>query len=594
MPLRQREEVQEMLRKLIQDYRPLKAAGAVLTGWMLACSFPLPPVLKGMEGAGAAWMALIPLMLVVRCSRPRAAFGWGWLGGMVCWLLSLSWLLSLRHTWNDAVLLPALGWMALSAYCAVFIGLFAFVFAAVPGGVAVTAAPDGHDGAGTITGRSGGMAARLLPVLAAPVLWAGTEVLRATLFTGFPWNPLGVSQYRNVPIIQLAKFGGVYAVSALVVLLNAALAMTILRICTEVWQRRPHRRRVHVELLAGLGVVALCWSWGVRVVRQAPPETGRLLRVAAVQPAVPQVQKWSEAHERDIYAALRGQTELALMSRPDLVVWPETATPGMLGVDPESSHLAESLAAEGCWLLAGSMDFIQPEGRKASYLNGSFLLSPSGAVEAVYHKRHLVIFGEYLPFESWFPFLERWAPLGFSCIPGAARQPLMRLVPAGVAGGESAAVPLSVLICFEDAFPYLARRDVRGGARLLINQTNDSWFDGSAASRQHMANAVLRTVENRVPLVRAANTGVTCFVDRFGRLVDLFMTPDGDTESRGFSVSAVTVSGPDMVLTPYTRYGDLLFGLPCALLTLLSVILSAMLPVWRRSRTGSRCAPEAD
>lgn len=585
MPLRKREKIQEMLRKLINRVFAAKAAGSVLTGWLLACSFPLPPGLEGLEGAGAAWMALIPLMLAVRCSRPRAAFGWGWFGGLVFWLLSLSWLLSLRHSWGN-LLLPALGWLALSAYCAFYIGIFAYLLAAVPDGSSAT--PAGDDGA-ACPDPAFRQLWWLLPVVAAPVLWAGTELLRGTLFSGFPWNPLGVSQYRNVAVIQIAGVGGVYAVSALIVLLNAALAMTILRVCREIRQRR-HRRRVHVELMAGLVTVALCWSWGVRLVRQAPPLAGTALRVAAVQPAVPQAQKWSEAHERDVFSALRGQTELALLSRPDLVVWPETASPGMLRVDPASRNLAESLALEGAWLLAGTMDIAQPAGSEDCYLNGSFLFAPSGALDAVYHKRHLVLFGEYLPFEEWFPFMKRWAPLGFSCIRGDPRQPLMKLAAPSSRATGADPVLFSVLICFEDVFPYLARRDVLRGARLLINQTNDSWFDGSAASRQHMANAVLRTVENRVPLVRSANTGVTCFADRFGRLTDLFMTADGDTQARGFSVSAVAVPGAGTPLTLYTRYGDRMFGLPCAFLT----VLGALLPLRRRLRTATRSSLGSD
>lgn len=543
-----------MLRKLIDKAFLVKAGGAAITGWLLACSFPLPHRLEGMEGAGAAWMALIPLMLIARCSRPRAAMMWGWAAGFLFWLVSLSWLLSLSQTWGN-VLLPALGWIALSAYCAFYTGLFAFTFAAVPS------------------------TWRLLPVLAAPVLWGGAEWLRSTLFSGFPWNPLGVSQYHNIAAIQVASLGGVYAVSAVIVLLNSALALTILRMVDEIRLRLP-RRRLHVELMAGLVVVALCWSWGVRSVRQARPVAVTLLRVAAVQPSIPQLLKWSETADRDIITVLREQTELALMSRPDLIVWPETVTPGMLRVDPESQQLAESLAAEGSWLLVGSMDYRQDEGEDPEYLNGSFLMSPAGSMEGVYHKRHLVLFGECLPFETWIPWLKRWSPLGFSCVRGGDTQPLMRLTPLS-AGLDSNAEPisLSVLICFEDAFPYLARRDVRRGARVLINQTNDAWFDGSSASRQHMANAVLRAVENRVPLVRAANTGITCFVDRFGRITKWSVTDTDEAQVRGFfnSDPGLFVPSEAMPLTLYTRVGDLLFGLPCAVIT----VLVALWSIWR-------------
>jgi apolipoprotein N-acyltransferase len=529
-----------MLRNLITRIVLLKAGGVAISGWLLACAFPLPPGLEGLEGAGAAWMALIPLLLVVRASRPRAAFAWGWASGFLFWLLTLSWLLALRHTWGG-VAMPTLGWIALSAYCALYTGLFAFVLAAVPDKW------------------------RLLPVLAAPILWAGTEWLRATLFSGFPWNPLGVSQHTNIAAIQIAGLGGVYAVSALIVLLNAALAMTILRVYGEIRNRQARRRRVHSELMVGLTAVAVCWSWGVRSVRQGAKEAaGPTLRVAAIQPAIPQLQKWNEAHEHEINKALGEKTELAMMSRPDLIVWPETATPGMMRIDPLSQRLIESVAAQGeAYLLAGSMDYRQLPGQDPQYLNASFLVSTNGQVKAVYNKRHLVLFGEYLPFENQLPFMKRWSPLGFSCVRGEPDQPLMEL--ATPATADHPPVALSVLICFEDVFPYLARRDVRRGARLLVNQTNDAWFDGSAASRQHMANAVLRTVENRVPMVRAANTGISCFIDRFGRIIKCL-----PGHGHGYLVDELGTSSADMPLTPYTRKGDWLFGLPCALATVLA------------------------
>lgn len=551
-----------MLRKLINPATLAKAGAAAFSGWVLSCAFPLPETLEGLEGAGAAWMALIPLLLVIRASRPKAAFAWGWASGFLFWLLTLSWLLALRHTWGG-VAMPALGWVALSAYCALYTGLFAFVFAAVPG-------------------------TRLLPLLAAPVLWAGTEWLRATLFSGFPWNPLGVSQYRNIAAIQVAGVGGVYAVSALIMLLNTALAMTILRIFSEIRSRITRRRRVHTELMVGLAAVAICWSWGVRTVRQTPPYAGASLRVAAIQPAIPQLQKWSASFETDIAKALGEQTEFALMTRPDLVVWPETATPGMLRIDPLSQRLVESVSTQGdAYLLAGSMDYRQLPGQDPEYLNASFLVSTNGQIETVYNKRHLVLFGEYLPFENQLPFVKNWSPLGFSCIGGEPNQPLMELATPGTDRHEP--VLLSVLICFEDVFPYLARRDVRRGARLLVNQTNDAWFDGSAASRQHMANAVLRTVENRVPMVRAANTGITCFIDRFGRIAKR-----ESSLGHGFSNAPVTASAADMPLTPYTRTGDWLFGLPCALATALATLFMLLRDrIAGCLRTGRQSAPEA-
>jgi apolipoprotein N-acyltransferase len=340
--------------------------------------------------------------------------------------------------------------------------------------------------------------------------------------------------------------------------------------------------------MVGLAIVAICWSWGVRTVRKASPGKGSLLRVVAIQPAIPQLQKWNETHEAEIVKALKEQTELALMCKPDLIVWPETATPGMLRIDPVSLRLLEMVANHGqTALLAGSMDYRQEDDHDPEYLNASFLISTNGQISASYNKRHLVLFGEILPFERQVPFIQRWSPLGFSCVPGEPDQPLMQLANPT---RNAPPIPLSVLICFEDAFPYLARRDVRRGARLLINQTNDAWFDGSAASRQHMANAALRTVENRLPMVRAANTGITCFIDRFGRITERVLPSQGNNQSRGFSVASIRAGTSEMALTLYTRFGDWILGIPCAIATLLW-----MLWMWRsshRARFRNECQSE--
>jgi apolipoprotein N-acyltransferase len=524
-----------------------RTLAVLLSSFLLACAFPLPPVLRAMEGSSAAWLALIPLILVARLSRPENAFWWGWLCGFLFWLVSAAWVLELRQTWG---FLPVviLAWVALAAYCALYTGLFAFLLAGIwPGGKR-----------------------RLALVLMAPVIWVGCEYLRAVLLTGFPWNVLGASQYRNIAAIQLASWGGTYAVSGVIVLLNAALALTALRIVGEI-RRRESRRRIHYELMLGLVAIALCWSWGVRTVRRGVPggEAEAIVRIAAVQPNIPQVQKWSEAHRQDAYLALKEQTELAVMSRPSLMIWPETAIPDLLRIDPIAQSVVTSLVTNGPQLLVGSMDYEQL-GEDVLYYNASFLVDSSSSIVGTYRKRHLVPFGEYVPFENQFALIKRLAPLGFSCVPGSPVGPLeLRVVQEGV---ETTA-NFGVLICFEDVFPYLARKDVGAGARFLVNQTNDAWFDPSAASRQHMANAVFRAVENRVPLVRCANTGVTCFVDRFGRIVELLAGDDGGTALKGFSVSELRIPPADMPLTPYTRFGDWLWARPCAMLVIILLLI---------------------
>jgi apolipoprotein N-acyltransferase len=543
-----------------------RVLAVLLSSFLLACSFPLPPGLETMEGPSAVWLGLIPLILVARTTRPKFAFWWGWLCGFLFWLVAVSWILRLQDSWG-CLPMVLLAWVALAAYCALYMGLFAFLLSSV---FSAKGASSVHP-----------QVRRLTVVVLAPLIWVGCEYLRAVLGTGFPWNLLGASQYRNTAVIQIASWGGVYAVSGVIVLLNAAVAITALRIVEEI-RSRSRRRRVHVELMLGLTVVALCWARGVSSVRRGEAEarTTHSIRIAAIQPNIPQIQKWSEDHRYGAYQSLREQTELAVMSRPALMIWPETAIPDLLRVDPMAQSVVASLVTDESWLLVGSMDFEQPNDDRVDYYNGSFLVNGGGRIMESYRKRHLVPFGEYLPFENQIPLIKELAPLGFSCMPGEDSSTLFELPHGGADAPEIA--KFGVLICFEDVFPYLARRDVQAGAQFLVNQTNDGWFKNSSASRQHLVNAVFRAVENRTPLVRCANTGVTCFIDRFGRIAEMLVGDAGKTELRGFSVAELVPRPRAAAFTPYTRFGDWLFALPCAMLVVMLGIALVVGSVRRR------------
>jgi apolipoprotein N-acyltransferase len=547
--------------------------GVAVSALLLASSFPLPDFLKGLESASAVWLGLIPLIIVIRTSRPRAAFWWSWLSGFMFWLVSLIWLLQLRNSWGNLPLV-ALGWVALAAYCALYTGIFGLL-------LSVIYPVPAQDCAGRST-----MWRRLAPVLAAPLIWVGCEYLRSWIGTGFPWNALGVSQYRNIASIQVAALGGVYAVSALIVLLNAALAMTALRVSREIFMR-AERQRVHYEMMLGLLLVALCWSFGVQRVKSGDAACRRLdgIRMAVVQPDIPQPQKWDEAFGAAAHKALREGSELAQSGGSDLLLWPETALPEVLRMDESAQKLVRDVVRSAKTpLLLGAMDAVASPNGRVDYYNCGFIVSSNGCLLGEYRKRHLVPFGEYIPFENQVAFIKRMAPLGFSCMPGEKRQVLMKI--RNSAGDE---VSLGVLICFEDTFGYLARDDVRRGARVLINLTNDAWFDPSAASRQHMANAVLRAVENRVPLVRCANTGVSCFVDRFGRIADTDIiagNSDGHGIS-GFLVSELRFEGADMPLTPYTRFGDWLFAIPCAVMVVVMLLRLLWMARYNKKRAAA-------
>ncbi|MDD5521465.1 MAG: apolipoprotein N-acyltransferase [Kiritimatiellae bacterium] len=522
----------------LRTYTSWYLAGSICSGILLAAAFP------PFEWGSIAWVAFIPLILVLRNMSARQAFGWGWLSGMVFWLISISWLLRLAFTGTNFIVAIS-AWILLSAYCALYTGAFAMVI--------------------TCSWQVLGTEREWRPiglVIVAPIVWVGFEYLRSTLFTGFAWNTLGVSQYRLLPIIQVAEFGGVYAVSAFVILINTALMLTGIRF----WAlfRRKRARKINVEMMIAVsiwGIYMWCYFDAVKAFSRLNKQ-GTAVRIASVQPNIPQYKKWPLQYENEIYTKVKDQTELAMSAKPDLIVWPETVVPSLIKRDPGCSAFVTELARRGSPILVGSLD-CEVVGDSDIFFNSSILIDAAGRIGGQYNKRHLVPFGEYLPFERTFPFIQKLAPLGYSCTPGTFST-VFRL--------EKPAIAFSSLICFEDTVAGLARESVKNGARLLINQTNDAWFDGSSAAIQHMAHCVFRCIENRVPAIRSANTGITCFIDSFGR-IDVLKSGGRSTCFSGFTVGTLMLPPDDMALTFYTRNGDIPFALPCG-------VISTILLLW--------------
>jgi len=485
---------------------------SLLSGLMLALAFP------GTGWTELSWVGLVPLMLAARAVQPRRAVFLGWLAGAVFFLLSLFWLSNLAHTVEGIGFkaVSILSYVLLSFYCAVFF---------VPLSVLIS-----------IWTKRWGTAhwlSNLLLMIAASAVWTGSEYLRSVLFTGFPWNLLGVCHYQNHQLIQIAQWGGVYAVSALVVWMNTAIFVTVTQYTL---QDRLRKYRAHTELMFGLILVALAWATGLHLFFNRPkPEPP--IRLALIQPNIPQLEKWRLDHTRKIYSQLETLTRTASRVEDiDLVIWPETTLPDFIRISQTSQRLIKKLAALGTPLLVGSMDVIF--GEKQTYFNSSMLYETNGIMQAKYDKQHLVPFGEYVPFPG---LLRKFTPIDADFAAGnvSTKFQLRKLA------------PFSVLICFEDTIPSLAAKAVRGGARWLVNQTNDAWFDPSAQSEQHLAHAVFRCIENRVPMARCCNTGISCIIDSYGVIERALAA-----RKSGFSTKELYPAPARFTPTFYTRYGD--------------------------------------
>jgi len=515
-------------------------AAAIGTGLLLAASFP------PLEWAECAWIALVPLLIASRYAAPRHALGLGFVSGLAFWMPTLSWL----------VYVTVAGWLLLAAYCSLYLAAFA----------TLTALWFRWAGADRWTRN-------LLALVIVPAAWVSLEYLRSTIFTGFSWNALAISQYRVLPLRQIAAWGGVSAVSAVLVVFNTGVVTTVLRYREA--GVRPGRT-AHPELALAFLVMVLAMLYGIQAVR-SDGQTMTPVRIGLVQTDIPQVDKWTEETVPLIFERLETLTQEILDGESvDLIIWPETALPRDVRYDPASLQLVTNLVQGGVPILVGSMDYVLPYDGSIRYYNSSFLFETDGTISHGYDKQHLVMFGEYVPLERVLPFMNAMTPNMASFTPGKVATVFRLAEPE---------IPFGVLICFEDTMPGLARGYVREGARLLVNQTNDAWFERSSAPRQHMAHCVFRCVENRVPAIRCANTGVTCFIDHLGEIRSELQDETGSTFTAGQLVHWALVPQDDHTPTFYTRHGDV-FAWGCLLV---SILWTQGLGLWtlKRRRIGA-------
>ena len=515
-----------MKKTLLQLAAALFSAALIISLW--------PPIGQ----SGNIWFALVPLLLLVRHVSVRRAFWLGGLVGLVSWVGQLWWMLALTDNNGPWYLvLPAL--LGLSVVLSVFVAAFAGLAAALR--VRLSAEP-------------GFWRIALVAVLE-PALWAGLECLRSNLFTGFAWNPLGLALATPawLPIAQVAALGGAALASALVVSVNGAIAT----LCERIWFSVTHtgpddfrgRALLSAESILPLAFLLVAFLWGTHriaaynaLIKEAPRAS-----VVAESTEVPSVfsgDRLSPLWQRSTYDRARDMAYL----RPDLWLWPESAVfeyafPDAVGAKAALTRLAD---AAGTPLLLGGLHRAPEEG----WYNAALLFTDQGLTQ-VYGKRHLVPFGEYIPFDKTFPWLQRFAPTGLSNVPG--RDVTTLTLPSGLTVGP--------LICFEDSVASVARESVNDGAQILLNMSNDAWYAGSAEPAQHAHQAALRCIETGVPMARSSNGGTNVAYDAVGRVIEDFaaLAPDAAVLAPVFlPLTERPFAGP------YLRFGELTFGAPCA------------------------------
>ena len=526
---------------------------AVAAGLCLAAAFPK------LSLAGLAWIAPALLLLPAWGRGGGEAFRIGYAGGLACNLAAYYWLLLIPVTGT-----PILGWIALSMYLALYPAVWVWLLAPPPDSASANAVAGGSGWSRTTERLQSGPAAwpwsrRSLWAAYGAALWVALEMLRGWFLSGLPWDPLGASQFRLLPLIQISSVTGVAGLSFLIVWTSLSLLLAGLAIL-----RAPGIRAAWVgEIILPFGVVAAVFAFGNHRLAQTF-RSGALLKVACIQPSIPQAMIWDSRESSNRFTQLLALSRRALAKKPDLLVWPEAALPSF---DPQSFAAITNLIREHrVWMLFGADDADQIGGSldkpEYRFFNSAFLFDPDARYIASYRKRKLVIFGEYVPLSRWLPFLKYFTPIegGFTPGPGPASftitDPLVRLCP---------------LICFEDIFPGLVRCSLADDTDLLVNLTNNGWFGESAAQWQHAVTAIFRAVENGVPLLRCANNGLTCLVDRRGCIAEAITDERDAIYGPGFMVSNIRlVTSDDTPRTFYRQHGEWFAGV-CVVVALIGI-----------------------
>ena len=406
-------------------------------------------------------------------------------------------------------------------------------------------------------------------VIYVPAAWVLTEYLRSHIFTGFPWALLGYSQCSNLPVIQVADLTGAYGVSFLVMVVNFCIFKAI-RTGQEKNSSTDKMRApwIYVLFFALIAYIAVLGYGQNRIRRVYPPQN---LRVAVIQGNIPQEKKWDARYEEYIMNKYKLITEKALEEKPRLLIWPETSVPGYLEEEYLVSMIIDIARKNNVFILAGML-----RGEADRVFNSAVLFSDKGETLGYYDKIHLVPMGEFIPFRQLFSWIRGFInkPIGDFDRGNAFTVFRFRLSDMILSQETIQRITqfhsFSTLICFEDIFPDLSRNFVKKGARFLVNITNDAWFGNTAAPYQHVQASVFRAVENKVPVVRAANTGVSCIISPNGKIITTVKEGRKEIFVDGYAVG--TIPSPPATKTVYTRFGDV-FSWICVGFVLFAILM---------------------
>ena len=491
---------------------------ALLSGLLLSASFP------PLKTDWLIWIAIIPLLAAIKDTTPGDAFRLGVLAGISHYVSLIYWIINVLSTYGG-----------LNFFISIFILLLLCVYLSLYTGI--------------FSSFTAIFSHSRIKTLFFAGIWVSLEYLRGLLLTGFPWGLLGYSQYNRLELAQISDITGVYGLSFIIVAFNVFLFQLIFT------DKKNLKNGFFIsESLFLLFLIFAAVYYGNDCLSRYSVKDRDVshTNVAVIQGNIDQSVKWDEDFMEETIDKYISLSQSSFYTKPDIIVWPETAVPLFF---QDSSPLTEKITAlakeSHAHLIFGSPVYKRKAG-EIRYYNSAWHLSPDSRIYGQYNKSHLVPFGEYVPLHNLLPFVYRLVPAAGDFSKGESTDPLLL--------GDISA---GILICYEVIFPEIARAQVLKGANILINITNDAWFGVSSAPYQHLFMSVFRAIENRRPLIRSANTGISAII-----------APTGIVEIQGGLLTEEVLTGkiiPERnIISFYSRFGDV-FALGILILCLIKI-----------------------
>ncbi len=484
----------------------------IISGLLLTASFP-PFSISCLSLSG-----FVPLLFSIKDRSAKDSFRIGYIAGITHYLTLLYWIpYPITRYGSIPLYLSIAPYLLLCMYLSTFFAIFCWL-----------------------------CRLREEPaIILYPSYWVVLEFIRSKILTGFPWCLLGYTQFKNIHIIQIADITGIYGISWFIVMINVVIYHLA-------------KKKMRIMDIAMAGIALLC-IYGYGIYRLEQPFKGKQIKAAIIQGNIDQSIKWDPYYQNKTIKTYMDLTRSCYKYKPRLIVWPETAVPFYFQDGGRLADIIWNVPKEsGASLLFGSPAYMKT-GKGFRYYNRAYLIS-CGHPLYFYDKVHLVPFGEYIPLRKILFFLNRLAPAEGDFSPAHKIEPL-----------KCDHISVGVMICFEAIFPEIARNHVRNGANLLVNISNDAWFGKTSAPYQHLAMSIFRAIENRRSLIRATNTGISAFIDPYGRIIKR-----GGLYNRQALISEVKLINQYMSF--YTIYGDVLVY--AAFLIIILIIVGGRL--WQR------------